>query len=427
MNTSDIPSIRSIGTNFLFSLPSFELPGIPFTGKFSLSWRDNVMLAGVVLAVASAAGAFFMGLTAAAIGFLALGILLAFSAYYVHNFNEGIELQQTVDLLKQQNSDLQTAQKKIEASTADLQRQYNQVQSINRQLNQTITSLQATTQSLQSANAQLTQNNQSLQANLLQLQQNNLSLQQRVTQLQQAIPLLKEQVASFADQNVLLGKDLNVLNLETIGVDQQTKQLAQTVRGIDMTFDQNVLDLSQQIQRAKAVSTTLFSTLGDQKKDLEKQIGLLSSSVGNLQALDAQLKLRNQELQVLQLQLGAKTVNLQRLQEQIQQTQDSLSVTKRAFDAEAQKLSQIQTEIAAQEQKLEQTKQQLLAFPQKLQDAEKELQAKIDDIEKRQQLNLAAVQGKIQLLIQQGQQLKAENQELARQIEQKKKDLAAIK
>lgn len=425
-----IQSIQS-SINFQDTLnslvPSVKLPFNPFNGKFSLSWKDNLVIAGIVLAVASAVGAVLLNLIAAAVSFVALAALLGFTFFYVHNFNDGVALDKTVQTLKVENQHLQTTQKKMQAAADLLQKQYKEVQGINTQLNQTVTTIQANTQRLENANRTLTDNNQRLSSNLIQLEQNSRNLSQRVEQLQKAIPILKTQVANFADQNIALGKELNVLDIEKAGVDQETKLLASKIQDFDMTFDQEIKDLSEQIHRAAAVSSSLFTSLNAQRKDLDVEVNSLTSTVGNLKKLEETLKQRSEELNSLENLTATKTDELEKIEKQMQEAQINLNETKNAFDIEANKLKEIQENITQQEIKLEATKDQLLAFPQKLQEAENQLQQKINSIEQMQQNTLIVINKKINEKIEEAKLKNREISEINIQIEQKTKLLQEIR
>jgi chromosome segregation ATPase len=426
MNISSIPSSINFQHSLHSLIPSIKLLLNPFGSKFSLSWKDNLVIAGIVVAVGSAAAAVFLNLFAAAVSFTALAILLGFTLFYVHNFNDGIALDKTVQTLKLENQQLQTTQKKMQAAADQLQKQYRDIQGINAQLNQTITTIRVNIQRLENANASLTQGNQRLLTNLNQLKQSNKDLSQRVDQLQKAIPILKNQVATFTEQNVALGKELNVLDIEKVGVDQETKLLASKVKDFDMTFDQDVKDLSEQIHRAAAVSSSLFTRLNDQRKELDVQVNSFTSSVGNLQELETALKQRSEELHSLGQRAAKRTEELEAIEKQMQQAQTNLDATKNAFDAEATKLKAIQDNITQQEKKLEATTNQLQAFSQKLEEAEKQMQQKMGSLELVQQNTLTVLKNKINEKTEEAKQKNRELGELDIQINQKTKLLQAM-
>lgn len=419
MNASNPSSFKNIEASIVW-IPSFSFPLNPFNTRFTLNWRDNLMIAGVVLTVGSAVASFFAGLALTGVAFTAAAALLLYSAYYVHNFNNGIELEQTVNLLRKKNEELITAERTLEVNAAELRNQYSQIQGVNQTLNQTVSSLQGRTRDLQAANTELSRNNQTLQGNLQQYQQTNQSLQQRINALQQAIPILKEQVANFARQNIDFGRSINVLNLDNAGLEEQNKRLAQNIHGFDMTFDANVLALSQEIHRAQTVSQTLFSSIGQQKKDLEKQVQTFQSSVDNLQALEEILQQRTSELQEVQKQIQNGNGDLQKLQQDLANTQTALNQTKDAFNTESQKLLRIQTEISTEESKLEQTKIELEAIPSRLQETERKLNAEISLIEEGKKNLVSELDKKIEEKLQHAKKL---NEEI-RILEKRKEELA---
>ena len=121
-----------------------------------------------------------------------------------------------------------------------------------------MSTLQANAGNLESRNSTLTVTSNNLRGEVDTLKHDQVNLQQRITQLQSAIPLLKNQIAAFADQNVKLGKDLSIADIETI----KTDPLVDELKG----SDPHVQELGQQIQRAKAVSAKLFSTFDGQRK-----------------------------------------------------------------------------------------------------------------------------------------------------------------
>ena len=204
--------------------------------------------------------------------------------------NDNAALEEATDKLRQENSVLQTTQKKMEVGTVVLQRQYNEIQTTNRQLNQTVTSLQGNVHNLQNANQELTEGNQQLQNHTKDLEESNKLLQQQVSQLGQAALALKNQLALFVDQNVILGSNLNILDINKKELDEDTKQMGQKIEQLDMTFNGDILKLSEEIQRAKTVSSQLFKGLALQKENLQKEVKSVEISTNNLKATERKFR-----------------------------------------------------------------------------------------------------------------------------------------
>ena len=417
-------SALNILPSFTSLLPS--LPSLPSCSNFTLNWRDNVVFGGVALAVASAAVSFFLGLTATAVSFAALSVILGFSAYYVHYFNDGKALQDTVSKLEKDRTDLQAAQREMEANAELLRRRYQEVQGINAQLGQNIAALQGRTRELEGVNAHFTATNQALTGNVTNLEQANRDLQERLHQLEQAIPLLKAQVSSFADENTAFGQHLNVLGGDIEAAGGHSVALAMSIQGFDMTFDQNVLELSQQIQRAKEVSHVAFGTMGDQKQALEGQIGTLQQQLTELQTLQGDFHRLTAELEDKKQKLAASTGELEAIDRQFQQRQTEFDATQRALAQAAAQLEQVRTSITAEQVKLEAAKVQLLAVPEKLAQAERELQDHLHEIEATQQESIRKVDAKIAEKIERAKGLNIELADLNAQIAAKRAELAGL-
>ncbi len=364
--------------------PAHPLENI-VNGKYSCNWQDNVMLAGMVLAVGSAIGAFFLNMTAAAISFFVLGVLLSYSAYYVHNFDDGQALQQRINQLTAENAQLQNAKTRIERGANRARNQVSELQRENERLNQSTEALRRSAQNFQSENQELINNNRNMQTNLQQLREHNKELQERTVQLKNAIPILAEQVASFSQKNIQLCKDISV---DKNTLHEEVKTSSQTIDGCDMTFDKHVLALSEQIHLSQKISSEVFSSLQKQSEKLSSNTLALQSNVNNLENIEKTFKQRSQELNNLQVQIEDKENVLNQLDEKTKLAKESLEKTTNAHLSETQRLSQIQSNIATQEEKLINAKKELLAYPQKLEEAENSYKKKIEEIENNNRVTL---------------------------------------
>jgi chromosome segregation ATPase len=424
-----IPSISSAVSTTIPQewslLSAFECSN-PLKGRCDIHWQDALMLTGIFIAVAGAVGSFSLAAYATGAAFTAVGLTLLYSAYYVHYFNDGIALQDDIQILRRQNQELQAAERRAADSTAQLTTQYTQAQRVTQQLNQTISSLQSRTRDLETANTTLTRNNQALQSTAQQLQQNNQTLQQRVTALQQTIPQLRQQIASFTAENIQLGANAHGINVDLTALNQQNNALAQTIHGIDLSFDQNIVELNQEIQQAQAVARSLFGSLADQKRALEQQVQNLEASSVKLNMIEVTLRMRTEGLTKLEQDIETKQGDLGRLNQELQNTKTSLDQEKQAFELEVQKLTQARDALAAEESNLAQTKNDLAALPAKFAQEEQKLKEAIEQIEKEKNNQIVQLDTKIDGKIGEVKTAKQELQSLHQQIQQKRQELATL-
>lgn len=399
-------------------------PAKPTGRKFSLNWKDGVMAAGVAIAIAGAVASFFMAMIAAGVAFVALGVLVGFSAYYVHNFNNGIALQETVDKLKKMNGELQAAQKKMQANVADLNKDAKEIKETNKKLNETIAGLNKVNKALEAANADLARNRKDFEKDLHGFQEENQGLKARVNQLAQSIPILKEQVSVFVDQNLQFGQHLNVLDGDIADLDAHNQAFAERVKGFDMTFDENVFNLSAQIQRAQSVSKLIFDALAFQKNDLHEQLGKLMGEVKKMQDLDVVLKERNQELTHLETEISKEREELNKLHQEMHETELSLQTTKSSLESEIKELHEVEALIAQDQFNLQEAQKELSKLPEKLALAEKTLEEKVASIKQLQKSSLRQVEEKIAGKIEEAKRLNEQIAGLQKQIEEKRRQLS---
>src|SRR3989304_884664 len=296
--------------------PSLPFQPSPLLKRINCNWRNSVMLSGLVIAVIGVAASILASAPFTAVAFGAVSIVIFFGAYFV---NESVSkaFQQTVS-----------------------------------DINGRITDLEKVNADLQNTNVQLTTRANDLSAT-------NADLSKRVADLRQALKIFKEEVSAFAEQNFTLGKHIGAFTEEVSELDVKNAKLEQLTKGFDDTFDQNVLELSQQILLAQTASKGIFDFLQKQNTYLGSQLTTLQSSLEKITQLDADISKK-----------------IARLAE------------------EKTKLDQVRKEYAAEEQKLEEVRLSIQTSLKQFQDLEGSLQNQIAALEQRQKDLEAALETK---------------------------------
>ncbi len=354
---------------------------------------------------------------AAAISFLALGILLSWTCYWVRNDNKDTSLQNTLETLKQHNRQLQDTQEKMQIAAEELEKRHEQIQETNTQLHQNIASLNLTTEHLRTENGNITASHQQLTEQLHQLEQLNRNLSDGADKVQRAVPLIKAQVARFTKENLSLGRELNVLSVESIGLNRETQRLAATKDGVDRIFDKGIQELSEQIDRANALPSSLFTSFKEQNQALDQELNALIKTNGELKQTEEAVTRRNGELRDLDKSLMQKTSDLKSIERQLSQMLHQFDSAKRGLEAANCKTRNLQEEYSQLEYKVDNAKNELLCLNEKLKDEEVQLRTDIERLKQDQQHHLLEVQKKIDEKIAEFEQKKQGTSELDRRRE----------
>ncbi len=170
------------------------------------------------------------------------------------NFQRAFEQSHQTILQSQtqvsQKSELQQLSQTIQSQMSQIQSQVENFQQSFEKSNQTIIHLNEEVQNLQQLSEQLKETNQPLQKN------------QGSSLLQTAIPLLAKEAESLNNQLLIkYGAASHNFNVNDEEVDQEAIKKGQSIEECNMEFDEDVLKLSKQIQRAKIVSDNFYNHL----------------------------------------------------------------------------------------------------------------------------------------------------------------------
>jgi len=374
--------------------PSLPFQPSPLLKRINCNWRNSVMLSGLVIAVIGVAASILASAPFTAVAFGAVSIVIFFGAYFVNESVSEAELISAIDELKAKNASLVAVQKQLEDDTKTLQGEYVKIQTINKAFQQTVSDMKGRITDLEKVNAGLQNTNVQLTTRANDLSATNADLSKRVADLRQALKIFKEEVSAFAEQNFTLGKHIGAFTEEVSELDVKNAKLEQLTKGFDDTFDQNVLELSQQILLAQTASKGIFDFLQKQNTYLGSQLTTLQSSLEKITKLDDDIGKKIARLAEEETKLAARTGELQKIQEQLQHTEKDFAREKDGFAKEKTKLDQVRKEYAAEEQKLEEVRLRIQTSLKQFQDLEGPLQNQTAALEQKQKDLEAALETK---------------------------------
>jgi len=270
-------------------------------------WQELVLIGGIVLAVASAAAAFFYGSYFLGLSFIALGALNATGAFYMHQFSALQDLEKTAHALKNETTRLSSVVDNLEKENRTLT-QTNQ-DLIRTQARLKNIAIQGTSRDLSRTNSSLRRTNSALQITNGQLQQTNTQLTEQVTrltiqisQLQESAERIRNEVQLFAQGNIQFDEHLRSLNASVRLIDDQiisSRQLCELIKNRLQTESQG---LGEQIQALRVY----FRELSDQHA--------ITQRIQQFTDLQTQIHQATQELHRINLQYAEERARLVEIQ-----------------------------------------------------------------------------------------------------------------
>ena len=310
-------------------------------------WQELLFIGGMVLAVISAAGAFFYGSPFFAVSFLALGALNATGAFYMHQFSALQDLEKTAEALKNETHRLSSIADTFEKENRTLAQTNQTLRRTSERFKHIAMQMQRTNRELFQTNLAFRGTNSALQRTNSQLQETNASLSQQVTQLAIQVSQLQESSARIRDEVQLFTKG-------NIQFDEHLRHLNASVRILD-----------DQIASSRHLCELITNRLDTQSQGFVEQIQALREYFRELSNQNAIMQ-RIQEFTALQTQIHHATQELHQMHTQYREErarlleiQNVLIRLRQAFEALLLDLNAANTDHRTQNQQLRQNVDQL--------------------------------------------------------------------
>jgi chromosome segregation ATPase len=344
---------------FSSQLPSFSYVKNMMETCWSCDWKKTAMMVSVAAAVAGLVAAFFAQSILAGVGFALLGLTGSLGFWIVRDSLDEKELKAIVSQVAEDNQRIAEAEKKaevyakivqsqtalLEKSREDFERQLAELSDINRQLN-------ISKQELAKSNEQILRVNGELRST-------NSTLEGKVSDLTHLLERLKIEVQSFLNQNIEFGERVGAFGSSVSSLERQDETLRSAISDLDRTFDENMEQLTAQLQLAKTTLQKLFTFICSQKEEIEKHLASLSASTAKIEALDKLLARKISELAAKEKEIEEQTARLATVQSDIVRVKSELAHENEAFASQC-------SALAAERLKIERERDAFALFREQL-------------------------------------------------------------
>lgn len=270
-------------------LPS---PSVLFD-RVTANWKVKLMDASTVIAVCGFAFTFFFAQSFLCAAFLLTAVASGVAAFYMRQFSELKDIEETAKDLKETKDKLEEVAK-----------------------------------NLQSENQQLSESNRQLQLNNAAFQQNNTTLNHQVAQLTLQVTQLRESAGRIRS--------------EVVRFEQENSHLHNHVTG----FGESLRVIDQQILNSRALCDQIATHLSSQEAGLDRQLDLLGRYLAELRA-DNRVNERIQELASLQREAMQATQQLHEATQQLHEIQLQYATERANFQTLHQALVQLKDQFDA--------------------------------------------------------------------------------
>jgi|GEM_PF-2910678 len=303
-------------------------------------WQELLFIGGMVIAVVSAATAFFYGSPLLAVSFLALGALNATGAFYMHQFSALQDLEKTAETLKKETQRLSSIADTFEKENRTLAQTNQSLLRTNERFKVIALRLKRTQRELFQTNLAFRGTNSALQRTNAQLQETNTSLGQQVTQLtiqvsqlQESAARIRDEVQHFAQGNIQFDDHLRRLNASVRLIDDQITSSRHLCALITDRLDTQSQGLGEQIQALRQY----FRELSDQNA--------ITQRIQQFTTLQEQIHRSTQEFHQMNTQYAEERARLLEIQ-------NVLLRLRQAFEALLLDLNAANTDHRTQNQQL---------------------------------------------------------------------------
>jgi len=303
-------------------VPPQKKAALGLASRINCKWQEIVMLAGVAIAIIGLVSALLTSsyFQAVAFGVLALATLYAF--VHIRNNADLSNIDDDTKALQKENTKLLQSQKKLLASEKSLRTAYTKLTDKYTALDKTFTDLKKSNDDYKKVNTDLQKNIKTFHDTNETLRKSNEQISAKVQELERNLKAAKDELRLFLDHQKELGKSLGSFEQDISHLDATGKDIDSKVARLDHTFDEDVQQLSEEIQRAKLVSERAFSSMRDQLEGLKARNDALTATEANMQRnlermtqennrLDALAKQREQFAEELKKSLAETRANIE--------------------------------------------------------------------------------------------------------------------
>ncbi len=287
-------------------------------------WQELLLIGGMILAVVSAAAAFFYGSPLLAISFIALGALNGTASFYMHQFSALKDLEKTAETLKNETQRLSSIASTFERENRTLAQTNQSLLQTNERLKHITLRLNRTNRQLFQTNLDLKGTNAAFQRTNAQLQDTNASLSHQVTllttqvsQLQESATRIRDEVKLFAQGNLQFDNHLRHLNASIRVLDDQISSSRHLSELITNRLDGQTQGLGEQIQALRQY----FRELSDQNA--------ITQRIKQFTILQTQIHQATQELNQMHTQYAEERARLLEIQNILLRLREAFEVVLR--------------------------------------------------------------------------------------------------
>ncbi len=326
----------------------------------AVSWKDGTLLASSGISLTALfASYFFQNYYALGVSTLSLATTTGFGYWQLRkaetlgNFHDqNVKLDKTED-------DLHLASLSVQKSVEELQKALLEQKLIVAELTEEKGALEFSVKKAQDDFKKLQDLHIELQSTNLTLAKTNMALKGQIDHLQQVLYGLKESLDMFGKNNSNFKTDLIIGEKENTKLAIGTDRLDKKIQHFDELFDQDIENLSQEIQKSAELCKTLILKLQEQYEVRRKQLEEFSGKHLELQEVEKKISAENEELKKLVENVQNQKNELEKLKNEFSSLNQKITQERELFNKDFKEWNELQKNLLQDNKDLSQTNNQI--------------------------------------------------------------------